>query len=324
MRVTSAALLIAAAAMLVTGPAVAQGKKKGGGPDFNVTLLGTGTPPPIIVRFGPATLVQVKGQNLLFDCGRGCTQRLWQKKVPLGKVHVLFLTHLHSDHVVGIPDLLLTGWLRPPWAHRNSPLRVIGPKGTVSLMSHIEKAYDWDIKTRINDQKLPPAGVAHNATDMSEGVVYEKDGVKVTAFEVNHGAKIKPAFGYRIDYDGRSVVISGDTKPNENLIKHATGTDLLIHQVAAARPALLEKLKFLKVILAHHTKPHEAGTVFTRTKPKLAVYYHLVMFGNPKIKPYSFKELVQLTRKTYSGPLMVGKDLMSFAVGKGGPKVLKK
>lgn len=313
-------LAAAAAMMLLTGPVLAQGAK----PDFKVTLLGTGTPPPIIQRFGPSTLVQAGGMNLVFDCGRGCTQRLWQKKVPLGKVDVLFLTHLHSDHVVGIPDLLLTGWLRPPWAHRDNPLRVIGPKGTVSMMSHIEMAYDWDIKTRINDQKLPPKGVQHNATDMTEGVVFEKNGVKVTAIEVNHGAKIKPAFGYRIDYDGRSVVISGDTKPNENLIAKAKGVDLLIHQVAAARPALVKKLKFLKVILDHHTKPHEAGTVFSRVKPKLAVYYHLVMFGNPKIKPYSFKELVELTRKTYSGPLMVGKDLMSFVVGKNGVKVAAK
>lgn len=324
MRMLKFAVPLAAIALAGASAANAQMAKPMGKDKVTVTLLGTGTPPPLIQRFGPSTLVQANGLNLLFDCGRGCTQRLWQKKVPLGKVHALLLTHLHSDHVVGIPDLLLTGWLRPPWAHRDDPLRVIGPAGTVSMMSHIEKAYAWDIKTRIADQKLPPAGVAHNATDMKEGVVFEKNGVKVTAFEVNHGAKIKPAFGYRIDVGDRSVVISGDTKPNENLIKHATGVDLLIHQVAAARPELLKKLKFLKVILAHHTKPQEAGTVFTRTKPKLAVYYHLVNFGNKKIKPYSMKELVGLTRKTYSGPLMVGRDLMSFELSGGKVRVVSK
>jgi len=275
-------------------------------------------------RFGPATLVQAGGLNLLFDCGRGCTQRLMQKRIPMGKVDVLFLTHLHSDHVVGIPDLLLTGWLRPPYAHRDAPMRVIGPAGTVSMMSYIEKAFDWDIKTRIADQKLPPAGVAHDATDMRAGVVFEKNGVKVTAYEVNHGEKIKPAFGFRIDYDGRAVSISGDTKPDENLISHSKGVDVLIHQVAAARPELIKALKFLPVILAHHTKPEEAGTVFSRVRPKLAVYYHLSLFGNPKIKPYSFEELVQLTRKTYSGPLVVGEDLMTLIVGRNGVQIVRK
>lgn len=317
------ALFGAAALLAIAGTAMGQGMKPKPG-DLRVTLLGTGTPPPLIQRFGPSTLVQAGGLNLLFDCGRGCTQRLWQKKVPLGKIDALFLTHLHSDHVVGIPDLLLTGWLRPPWAHRDEPLTVIGPEGTVNLMTHIEKAYEWDIKTRINDQKLPPAGVQHRATNMSEGVVLEKNGVKVTAFAVNHGAKIKPAFGFRIDFGGRSVVISGDTKPDENLIKHAQGVDLLIHQVAMARPELLEKLKFLKVILDHHTKPAEAGTVFSRVKPKLAVFYHIVSFGNRQIKPYSMKDLVRLTRQTYSGPLLVGSDLTSFDVAKSGVTVLPK
>ena len=273
-------------------------------------------------RFGPSTLVQVDELNLLFDCGRGCTQRLMQKKVPLGKINVLFLTHLHSDHVVGIPDLLLSGWLPAPWAGRQSPLRVIGPVGTTTMMAHIEKAYAWDIKTRIVDQNLSVAGVQHNANDMTEGVVFEEDGLKVTAIEVDHGDKIKPAFGFRIDYDDRSVVISGDTRPNDNLIKQARGVDLLIHQVAAARPELVEKMKFLEKILAHHSKPEGAGTVFSRIRPKLAVYYHIVNFDNRQIKAYSMDELVEMTRKTYSGPLLVGEDLMSFRVTKEGVEVL--
>src|SRR5436305_13924682 len=108
--------------------------------DFKVTLLGTGSPPPTLKRFGPSVLVQAGKETLLFDCGRGCTQRLMQSNVRLGSVDALLLTHLHSDHVVGIPDLWLTGWLDSPFGQRTTPLRVAGPAGTKSLMDNLRKA----------------------------------------------------------------------------------------------------------------------------------------------------------------------------------------
>ncbi len=308
--------------VLLAGPVHAQSKAPAAGPDFKVTLLGTGSPAPVMRRFGPGTLVQVNGQNLVFDAGRGVTQRLFQLKMKLGEVDAVFLTHLHSDHVVGIPDLWLTGWLRAAYAGREGPFVIYGPAGTGSMMEGLQKAYDWDIQTRIKDQNLPKDAVAVKATEIAEGVVYEKDGVKVTAFEVNHGDLIKPTFGYRIDYGGRSVVISGDTKFDENLIKHATGVDLLIHQVAAARPELL-KIPVFKVIMAHHTSPEEAGTVFSRTKPKLAVYYHFVLLGTPKIKPLDEADVLEMTRTTYKGPLMIGEDLTAFVVTKDDVKVIE-
>ena len=281
--------------------------------EFRVTLLGTGSPPPVMRRFGPAVLVQAGGRNLLIDSGRGVTQRLFQLGIKLGAVDTLFITHLHSDHIVGIPDLWLTGWLEPSFAQRRGPFRVMGPAGSQNLMDGLVKAFDWDIKARIADQNLDPANLKPEVTEVKEGVVYDQGGVKVTAFAVNHGELLHPAFGYRVDYAGRSVTISGDTRFNENLIKHATGTDLLIHQVAAAREALLENPVF-KVILDHHTKPEEAGVVFTRTKPKLAVYYHFVLLGSPTVPPITEKEVVDLTRKTYTGPLVVGEDLMAFRI----------
>ena len=313
--------LITALLVLVASPAHAQSKATGATPDFKVTLLGTGSPAPIMTRFGPGTLVQVNGQNLVFDAGRGVTQRLLQSKLKLGQVDALFLTHLHSDHVVGIPDLWLTGWLQAAFGQRKGPFVVYGPTGTINLMEGLQKAYDWDIQTRIKDQKLPKQAVSVEASEIREGVVYEKDGVRVSAFEVNHGELIKPAFGYRIDYGGRSVVISGDTKFNENLIKHATGVDLLIHQVAAARPELL-KIPVFKVIMAHHTSPEEAGEVFSRAKPKLAVYYHFVLLGTPKIKPLKANDVAELTRKTYQGPLLVGEDLTAFVITDDEVKVM--
>jgi ribonuclease Z len=239
----------------------------------------------------------------------------------MGQIDALFLTHLHSDHVSGIPDLWLTGWLRAVYARRDGPFRVYGPAGTQSLMDGLQKAYAWDIETRIADQGLKREAVSVEVTEFDkEGVIYEKDGVKVSSIEVNHGDKVKPAFGYRIDYDGRSVVISGDTKFNENLIKNAAGVDVLIHQVAAMRPEML-KIPVFKVIMAHHTSPEEAGIVFARAKPKLAVYYHFVIYGNPKIPPYTEQDVIDLTRKNYMGPLLIGQDLMAFDITKDEVKV---
>jgi len=115
--------------------------------DFKVTLLGTSTPNPLPDRFGPSTLVELGSEKLLFDCGRGATIRLWQLKIPLGTVK-LFITHLHSDHTVGIPDLWLTGFAPLPYGRRNTPFEVWGPRGTAEMMSYLEKAYEADIENR--------------------------------------------------------------------------------------------------------------------------------------------------------------------------------
>ena len=283
--------------------------------EFRVTLLGTGSPAPVMQRFGPGVLVQVGGKTLLIDCGRGTTQRLMQSGLRLGQVDALFLTHLHSDHIVGIPDLWLTGWLETNYAQRKGPFVVFGPAGTQGMMDGLLKAYDWDIKARIADQDLKPANIRAEVSEFKPGVIYEQGGVKVTAIEVDHGELLKPAFGFRVDYAGRSVTISGDTRFSENLIDKAMGTDLLIHQVAAVREALLASPVF-KVILSHHTRPEEAGTVFTRVKPKLAVYYHFVLLGTPAIPAVTEKDVIDMTRKTYSGPLLIGEDLMAFRIDK--------
>ncbi len=279
--------------------------------EFRVTLLGTGSPAPVMRRFGPGVLVQAGGKNLLIDSGRGTTQRLMQSGLRLGQVDALILTHLHSDHVVGIPDLWLTGWLEASYAQRKGAFVVYGPKGTQNMMDGLARAYEWDIKARIADQNLDPASILSRVTEIEEGVIYDQGGVKVTAFKVDHGELLQPAFGYRIDHAGRAVTVSGDTRFSENLIKFAAGSDLVIHQVAAARDELLKSPVF-KVILAHHTQPEEAGTVFSRVKPRLAVYYHFVLLGTPAIPAVTEKEVFELTRKTYSGPLLIGEDLMAF------------
>jgi len=278
------------------------------GQDITVTLLGTGCPPPDMHRFGPSTLVEAGGQKFVFDAGRGALQRLTQLKVRWQDVQGVFLTHLHSDHVVGFPDLWLTGWL--VGSGRNVPLQVWGPRGTKKMMSHLEQAYEYDIRIRLYDDRAAPDGVVLLAEDISEGVVYDKGGVKITAFEVDH-TPIKPAFGYRIDYAGRSVVLSGDTRVSENLIRYVQGVDVLVHEVVA--PETFQRAgappERAKSVIAHHTTPEQAGEVFARTKPKLAVYSHI------SLPTATEQDLIPPTRKTYAGPLELGEDLMVIAVG---------
>ena len=282
---------------------------------FKVTLLGTASPSPRPTRMGPSTLVEAGSQRLLFDAGRGVPVRLWQIKVPMGTIDALFITHYHSDHVSGIPDLWLTGWLSPPFGRRKTPFHVIGPTGAKSLMENLDKAYALDKSIRIADEKLPPAGVAIKVDEFDkDGVVYEKDGVKVIAFEVDHGAAIKPAYGYRIEYNGHAVTISGDTRYNENVIKYGTGADVLIHEVGMARAELMSNV-FVQRIIDHHTTPKDVGRVFAQAKPKLGVYTHIVMLSSEKIPEPTLDDLVAETRQTYSGPLEVGEDLTSFEIG---------
>jgi ribonuclease Z len=281
---------------------------------FSVTLLGTGTPVPSAERFGPSTLVEVGGLKFLFDAGRGATIRLSQLGISLSAVDVLFLTHYHSDHTVGIPDLWLTGWLPPYFGGRKGPFRVIGPTGARALMENLEKAYALDIQIRIEDEVLPPEGIVTNVSEYTEGgVVFEQHGVKIVAFEVDHGDAIKPAYGYRIDFGGRSVVLSGDTRYNENVVKYATGTDLLVHEVAACRPESAS-LPHMRRIIGHHTTPHQAGMVFTRVQPKMAAFTHLVLLPSALAPAPTIEDIVSETRTTYSGPLEVGEDLMTFEI----------
>ena len=241
--------------------------------------------------------------------------------MPLSKIDVVLFTHYHSDHTVGMPDLLLTGWLPPAFARRTQPMHVIGPPGAKTLMSGLSEAYAGDIKGREQEQHLPAAGVAAEVEEFTQdGVVYDHSGVKVTAFTVEHG--IKPAVGYRIDYDERSVVLSGDTNFSENLIKHAIGADLMIHEVAVFNAELLN-LPAFQHIQSIHVTPRQAGTVFARIHPKLAVYSHIAQLGTPEAPPPGLAEIVSDTRKTYQGPLVVGEDLMAFDIGAEGVAIYR-
>jgi ribonuclease Z len=259
-----------------------------------VTLLGTGTPNIKEDQFGPSTLIRAGDARLLFDCGRGAAIRVVQSEEPLESVNTVFLTHLHSDHVVGLTDLWLTGWEYS----RVKPLRLFGPKGTVNMATHLEKAFTADIEGRQRPpENLRASGAKIEARKVDEGVAYDESGVRVTSFRVDHGP-FSPALGYRIDYEGHSVVISGDTRPCDNLVRHAEGADVLIHNAWVVDSPASKALQFV-------SSPEEAGEIFGRVKPKLAVITH-----------YSSSEgMIERTRTSYKGKLIVARDLTRIEVG---------
>jgi ribonuclease Z len=290
----------------------AQGPPSSGGdPNMQVILLGTASGPTFNAqRLGISTLVVAGPEKLLFDAGRSLTIGMTRLAVNPVDVTKIFLTHLHSDHVISLPELLLFPWPQG----RKTPLEVWGPTGTRSMMQKLQEAFAFDIRNRRH--LLPADGVNVVATDIREGVVYESNGVKVTAFLVDHSTA--PAF-YRVDFRGHSVAISGDTKPSENLVKFSSGVDVIIHEVNRWKqdpvltgppdellPNSRQTRKQAIYIAEDHTDGAEAGKVFDRVKPKLAMFSH---YGG--LDPQATLALV---RQNYSGPVEFGEDLMTIEI----------
>jgi len=274
---------------------------------FRVTLLGTGTPVPSIERLGYSTLIEAGEQRLVFDFGRGVAIRLAQLKVPLGSINAHFLTHFHSDHTSGLPDLWLTGWLRPAYGQRNQAFVIYGPKGLNELTSGLSAAYARDIVTRAEDEKSPMSGITFEPHEIEAGVVYEKEGLVVTAFNNDHGDKVKPSLGYKIQYKGKTVVLSGDTKYSEEVVKQSTNADLLVHCVTVIPSDLLKQFPQYQAVYDHLSSPEQAAKVFKAASPKQVVFSHIGLNGNSTVQ-----DLMQRTRTIYTGPLQVGEDLMAF------------
>jgi ribonuclease Z len=273
---------------------------------FRITLLGTGNPRPSIERFGPAILVEAGTRRVLIDAGRGVTMRLFQigQERVLANLDAVLLTHLHSDHLVGLPDLWLTGWI----FGRVRPLAVYGPAGTHAMMHKLEEAFEFDIRHRRFDAR----GIETRAVDIVPGVVYEESALRISAFAVEHG-DIEPAFGYRVEFHGRVAVFSGDTRFTDKVIAAGHGADVLVHEVLSVEKELsatrISDPKQVARVIEMHTTPEDAGRIFGRVKPRLAVYSHIVP------SPATEADLVGPTRKTYTGPLVVGHDLMMITIG---------
>lgn len=274
--------------------------------DIRVTLLGTASGPRAFVdKAGVSTLVEAGGERLLFDAGRGFMQRLVQAGYPMNAVSRLFLTHLHSDHVIGVPDLMLTPWSTAP--ERKVPLEIWGPDGTRDMMRHLEEAFAFDIHMRRDvDESFSPDGIRIVAHDIQPGKVYEKNGVTVTAFLVSHGL-VKPSYGFRVDFAGRSVALSGDTSPSDNLVAVCKGVDVLIHEaidLEVLRRLFPDKLR-MDAIVERHTTAEQAADVFSKVSPRLAVFSH-----SP-----GTAAIAEQTRRSYPGRVEMGEDLMVIHIG---------
>lgn len=272
-----------------------------------VILLGTGTPYPDPAASGPATAVVVGGRVLLFDAGPGVMRRLQAANLPINGPEALFITHLHSDHTLGYADLMLTSWVM----RRRAPFPVYGPRGLRGMTNHLLAAYSEDINIRANGLEHEVAGGYRvDVHEIRAGVVYEKDGVRVTAIAVQHGAW-KNAFAYRIDTADRSIVISGDTRPSEELVKAAQGVDILIHEVYSAarlkpedRPGGQDWPRYCR---EYHTSDVELGALAVRIRPKLLILDHIIRMGA------SDEELLAGVRAGgYNERVVIGRDLERF------------
>lgn len=275
---------------------------------LRITLLGTGSGPPVRPgRAGVGTLVEAGDERLLFDAGYGVLRQLVRSGRRMDAVSRVFLTHLHSDHVVELPALLLLPWAAP--SARVVPLEVWGPSGTRAMMQGLTTAFAADIHVRRDiDEKTSARGIEVVSHDIRSGVVYDQRGVTVTAFLVDHGP-LKPAFGYRVDYGEHAVAISGDTKVSESLVAASKGVDVLLHEAVDAEFLRQQERPtdaLFAAIIAHHTTAEQAGGVFQRVAPKLAVFTHSP--GTPA--------LIDGARKGgHQGRLEIGEDLMVIEVG---------
>ena len=296
------------ALLLVTATSVARAE------DMRVTLLGTGTPILNINRFGMSTLVQAGGQTLLFDAGRGAAIRLHQANVALGQIDAIFITHLHSDHIAGIPDIYATAPLVPP--ERRVPLEIWGPVGIEDVVRGVELMLSANNRIRLSEKEVTPdvTRIVTHDVPAEGGVVFRNQGVTVTAFLVDHG-DAKPAYGYRVDYGGHAVVLSGDTVYTPNLIQHAKGADLLVQCVAAgSRRFEAAATELAQRRYAHLASPEMAGRILSEARPKYAAFSHISLMSRTDIPRVTDEELRRRIRSQYDGAFAIGEDLMSFRI----------
>lgn len=284
-----------------------------------VVLLGTGTPQPDPDRSGPATAIVVNGSAYLVDFGPGVVRRAAAAQIDKGieelnptNLRVVFLTHLHSDHTAGYPDLILT-----PWAMgRQVPLEIYGPRGLKSMTDHVLAAYREDIAIRRDGlERESSEGWKVNAHEIKAGLVYKDANVTVTAFPTRHG-EWEQSFGYRFDTADRSIVISGDTTPTQATIDACRGCDVLIHEA--------QTLKFVNnpmrpnsqgydiraYVAKYHTTTEQLAELAGKAKPGLLVTYHNPITLHPEQRPRaSTADDLLREMKKYPGRVVVGRDL---------------
>lgn len=272
-----------------------------------LVMLGTGTPNPDPERSGPAVAVVRNGRSYLVDAGPGIVRRAAAaaRQHELAALtppylRVLFLTHLHSDHTAGLPDLILTAWV----LEREVPLVVYGPPGTRAMVEHLLKAYEADIRNRLDGREPATAdGWRVEAHEIAPGVVFDDGNVRVRAFAVPHG-DWAVAFGYRFDAADRSIVISGDTRASEAVVAACDGCDLLVHEVYSAERFQYREPVWQRYHANAHTSTDELAILALRARPKALLLYHQLYWGTD-----DDGLIAELRRAGYAGPLASARDL---------------
>lgn len=272
-----------------------------------VVILGTGTPTPDPERSGPAVAIVAGGRAYLVDAGPGLVRRAAQvardKNIPAlqsAQLGIVFITHLHSDHTVGLPDLLHTSWV----AGRTEPLRVFGPPGIESMARHLIEAWRDDVAVRTDGtQPSTPNGWRIAAKTVAPGVVYRDSNVIVTAVPVPH-TTWKSAFGYRFQTNDRVVVISGDTRGTDALTTACNGCDVLVHEVYSAERFKTISPEWQRYHAGSHVSTTQLAEIATKANPKLLVLYHQLYWGATD------DDLVaEIRRAGYRGAVVSAKDL---------------
>lgn len=268
-------------------------------------LLGTGFPVPDPNRRGPSQLIQAGNENILVDCGSGVVLQLVRAGVSPFDIHDVFITHHHSDHTIDLGHFVITRWI----LGQNAPLRVWGPRGTRRYVEDLERlhAYDWQVRHEHQPTRPMPQLVA---TEIEEGEVFRSDAVRISAFLVEH-FPVEPAFGYRFDGPGRSIAISGDTRPCQNLIAHCQEVDVLIHECTEVTKLRLNpgggfpsREVQVQRLASYHTLPDQVGKVAAAARAKTLALSHLTPFSVPD-------ELRRVIAADYDGVVIVGEDLMA-------------
>jgi ribonuclease Z len=267
--------------------------------DTRVILLGTGNPNPEPERMGPAVAVVSGDRVYIVDCGPGVVRRAAQAGLAMEQLTRLFVTHLHSDHTAGYPDLILT----PAVTGRLEPFEIYGPPGLRSMTSHILKAWKEDIEIRLHGtEPSVPRGYIVRTHDVKPGEVYRDAGMRVIAFPVKHGSW-KHAYGYRFEARDKVIVISGDTTYHEGVIAAAKGCDILVHEVYSQKGLAARTPDWQRYHAAFHTSGVDVGRIAAQVRPRKLVLYHQLPMGETP------DEVLQEVREHFTGETLYGNDL---------------
>lgn len=274
-----------------------------------VVLLGTGTPNADPDRAGPAVAVVVNDTPYLIDCGPGVVRRAaaaarkGMTGLAVEKLRRAFITHLHSDHTVGYPDLIFT----PAVLERDAALEVYGPPGLSAMTKHILAAYKEDMEIRLKGlEPSKPAGYVVNAHEIKPGPIYRDENVAVKAFAVRHGSW-KHAYGFRFETPGRVIVISGDCAPSQSIIENCQGCDVLVHEVYSTKGFARRPPEWQRYHSQFHTSSRELAEIARKAQPKLLVLYHQLLWGaTPE------DVLAEIRAAGYQGKVVFGNDLDVF------------